>query len=203
MSFQTLVYSTVNDVRIHFDLYLPQSLASGSLPVIIYFHSGGLMAGSRKDVFFPEILKGLSEYPSFEHNLIAPDLTLAKGFAFISADYRLLPTSTAYDQIHDLKVLWAYLSGDHISAHLPANTTLNLDKLAVIGTSAGTYIARLSAIHCNPAPKRLLLGYGQGGHLLSHRLLNLPPHVFPDCTCSGSLSSSSFLTYYRRHKRNG
>jgi hypothetical protein len=43
---QTFVYSTVDKLEVKLDLYVPPN-ATGSLPAIICFHSGGLMVGDR------------------------------------------------------------------------------------------------------------------------------------------------------------
>jgi acetyl esterase/lipase len=52
---QTLVYSTVEDHDIKLDYYLPPN-AKGALPAVIYYHGGGMTAGSRKDGQFPHWL---------------------------------------------------------------------------------------------------------------------------------------------------
>ena len=44
----TLVYSKIKDLEIKLDLYLPPD-ATGTLPVIIFFHGGGLTVGNRQD----------------------------------------------------------------------------------------------------------------------------------------------------------
>lgn len=59
---QTFVYSTVNECEIHLDLYLPAAAPASqeaplALPVVLFFHGGGVFRGSRKSVL-PE-LKGI------------------------------------------------------------------------------------------------------------------------------------------------
>lgn len=54
---QTLVYSTVGDHEIKLDYYLPPK-ANGALPIVIYYHGGGMTAGSRRDGQFPRWLYG-------------------------------------------------------------------------------------------------------------------------------------------------
>lgn len=53
---QTLTYSTVGDHEIKLDYYLP--VATGRLPAIIYYHGGGMTAGSRRSVPYPGWLYG-------------------------------------------------------------------------------------------------------------------------------------------------
>jgi acetyl esterase/lipase len=45
---QTLVYSTIGNLEIKLDLYLPPN-ATGALPAIVFFHGGGLTVGDRHD----------------------------------------------------------------------------------------------------------------------------------------------------------
>lgn len=50
---QTFVYSTVGDLDIHMDVYLPtpNSLPSVShIPAVIFFHGGGIFRGNRKSI---------------------------------------------------------------------------------------------------------------------------------------------------------
>lgn len=53
---QTLVYSTVGDHEIKLDYYLPR--ANGALPAVIYYHGGGMTAGSRRGGGLPHWLFG-------------------------------------------------------------------------------------------------------------------------------------------------
>ena len=74
----TLVYKTVTnpdadgnnpqEVSLHLDVYLPHSYSKGAsisesdgagVPVVVYFHGGGLLVGNRKS-WFPEWLRGQS-----------------------------------------------------------------------------------------------------------------------------------------------
>jgi acetyl esterase/lipase len=41
------VYSTIDDHEVKLDYYLPNA-ARGSLPAVIYYHGGGMTAGSRR-----------------------------------------------------------------------------------------------------------------------------------------------------------
>lgn len=51
---QTLVYSTVGNHKIKLDYYLPH--AHGKLPAVIYYHGGGMTAGSRRSGGLPHWL---------------------------------------------------------------------------------------------------------------------------------------------------
>ncbi|BAE65967.1 unnamed protein product [Aspergillus oryzae RIB40] len=54
---KTLVYSTVDGHDIKLDYYLP-SKQEGCLPAVIYYHGGGMTAGSRRSIGFQHWLYG-------------------------------------------------------------------------------------------------------------------------------------------------
>ena len=56
---KTIVYSRIGSLEIKLDLYVPASSKAKTLPAIVFFHGGGMTAGSRKDVFYPEDMEGL------------------------------------------------------------------------------------------------------------------------------------------------
>ncbi|KAH8831732.1 Alpha/Beta hydrolase protein [Flagelloscypha sp. PMI_526] len=160
----TFTYSVVEGHSIQFDLYLPPQVGKSTIPAVVFFHGGGLVSGSRKDMFFPAVFK---------------DLTVTHGYAFISAEYRLLqwPATSGHHIVEDIKALWTYLSQP---LDLSSSTlTIDLNNSVVAGASAGAYVARLASIYLSPQPKAMLLGYGFGGNLLSNRGLWLPPDNIP------------------------
>ncbi|KAJ5640500.1 Alphabeta hydrolase fold [Penicillium herquei] len=155
---QTVVYSTVNDHEIKFDFWLPRT--TGHLPAMIYYHGGGMSAGSRRGRGFPQWM--------YNH-------CQEKGYIFISADYRLCHPSNAMDQIDDAKNLFSYLS-NQFHQNLPTSTTLDTARIAVTGFSAGAYSARAACLYANPKPAALLSVYGLGGNmLLDHWTRARPP----------------------------
>ncbi|CAF0941647.1 unnamed protein product [Rotaria sordida] len=93
---------------------------------------------------------------------------LASGWAFISADYRLLIPCTGYDILADVNSLFAYLASDQLNRDLD-NTSHRLDpsRLAVGGASAGAYVAYLAGIHARPKPRAVFGLYGIGGRMIS------------------------------------
>jgi len=72
---QTFVYKTA-PVPIRLDVYLPSAPPSDGqgLPLLVWFHGGGLLQGNRDSVA-PHHLNGVTKH----------------GYALISADYRLCP----------------------------------------------------------------------------------------------------------------
>ncbi len=53
-AYSTIVYKTIGDLKLHFDLYHPRLEThpqSAKVPAVIYFHGGGLTVGNRKSWF--------------------------------------------------------------------------------------------------------------------------------------------------------
>ncbi|PYI01593.1 alpha/beta-hydrolase [Aspergillus sclerotiicarbonarius CBS 121057] len=156
---KTLVYFTIDNHNVHLDYYLPP-VTSGNLPAIIYYHGGGMTAGSRRGRGFPHWL-----YNHCQQN----------NYIFIAADYRLCHPTTALDQIEDAKAMFTFLSGPFQSV-LPDTTTIDTTRIAVTGFSAGGFSARAACVYANPKPAALLTGYGScGDWLLDHWTRARPP----------------------------
>ncbi|KAL0574944.1 hypothetical protein V5O48_007018 [Marasmius crinis-equi] len=178
MSPVTLTYKVVKDVPIKLDVYLPENRQNGvRLPAVVYFHGGGLVLGSRHcEDLFPTWLQGeLCTSPSSTELLLCSILfsarTNAAGYAFISADYRLIPTgpTTGHDVVEDIKDVFAFLRGQDLKiAHENGDEVL-LDpgKIAVSGSSAGGLCAYLSVIHVTPKPAAALPIFAMGGDFLT------------------------------------
>ncbi|KAL4807722.1 Alpha/Beta hydrolase protein [Aspergillus unguis] len=147
---QTVVYSSIDNHEVRLDFYLPPT-PTGPLPAIIYYHGGGMTAGSRCEYPWPEWL--------YKH-------CQKKNYMFISADYRLCHPTNTLDQIEDAKALFSYLASDTFAAQLPANCSIDTARIAVSGFSAGAYSARAACLYANPKPAALLSVYGLGGNLL-------------------------------------
>ncbi len=76
------------------------------------------------------------------------------GWAFISADYRLLIPCTDHDILADVKNLFNYLSSDEMNNDLKnASFCIDSSRLVVAGASAVANIAYLAAVHAKPKPK--------------------------------------------------
>ncbi|KAE8373989.1 alpha/beta-hydrolase [Aspergillus bertholletiae] len=156
----TLVYSTVDGHDIKLDYYLP-SIRAGCLPAVIYYHGGGMTAGSRRGMGFPNWLY---------------DYCQTQGYIFISADYRLCHPCTALDQIEDAKALFRFLAGEGFQKALPEYISLDTSRIAVTGFSAGAYSARAACLYATPKPAALMTGFGAAGDwLLDHWTAGRPP----------------------------
>lgn len=110
---EDIYYTSSNHPRQTLDLYLPDC---DSFPVVIYFHGGGIVSGSKKQMF----LRYLQQ----------------KGIAVISANYRLYPEASYPDFIKDgaAVVAWAY-------KHMQEYGTVT--GVFVGGSSAGGYITQM------------------------------------------------------------
>ncbi|KAF4617368.1 hypothetical protein D9613_006159 [Agrocybe pediades] len=160
----TIQYKTHgSNIPMYYDIHLPSSLSEESearkvevpaIPAVVYFHGGGLSVGNRRS-WTPIWLK---------------KRVLDLGYAYISPDYRLLPPATAFDIVEDLQDLFKHISNTTFNGRSQA-FRIDMDRIAVAGSSAGGTCAYLAATHCLPKPKALVSMYGMGGNfLISHYL---------------------------------
>ncbi|KAH8204914.1 hypothetical protein TruAng_000953 [Truncatella angustata] len=155
---QTLVYHEVGGHEVKLDYYLPPHV-SGSLPVVIHYHGGGMTAGSRRDDFPHWLYDGCQE----------------KGYIFVSPDYRLAHPCTVLDMIEDAKALMQFLASDAFEHTLPPGLTVDTRRIAVAGSSAGAYQARAACVYGSPRPAVLMTAFGLGGDLLLDHWTNPRP----------------------------
>ncbi|KAH8824715.1 Alpha/Beta hydrolase protein [Flagelloscypha sp. PMI_526] len=173
MSFTRIVYSHLQGIPLEFELWLPTStVPSQPLPVVIFFHGGGLMSGGKNDLLFATWLR---------------DLSIQCGFAFIAADYPLLHPLTYKDIITQTKELFKFISSPSMNEHLPAGVAVNPERIAVTGFSAGAYVSRIAVIHAQPKPVALLSAFGMGGDFLNNTWVT-GNKVYP-----GPVSQEAFL----------
>ncbi len=113
----------LTDREISYRLYAPSSAASGAvLPGIIFFHGGGMVAGSIAT-----------------HDLICRALCEESGARLLSIDYRLAPEHRFPAAIEDA------VTAVRETARYAATLGIDAKKLAVCGDSAG---ATLAAVAC-------------------------------------------------------
>ncbi|EJU05288.1 alpha/beta-hydrolase [Dacryopinax primogenitus] len=118
------VYKTASGVPIRLSLYLPSSAhpkPAAGFPVIIWFHPGSWVDGSRGDISRVQVATALDA-----------------GWAFVSADYRLAPQVRVPDQLEDAKDAIAWVRARNLEG-------VDALKLVVAGSSAGGLIALLAA----------------------------------------------------------
>jgi acetyl esterase/lipase len=132
----TVDYKVGRDFTLKGDLYPALEKSS---PVIVYIHGGGLFWGSRED---------LKKEPL--------DYYRQAGFTVFSIDYRLAPESKLADIKEDIESAldWVENEGSKLYDY-------DREKVAVIGGSAGAYLALLSGTF-ERKPKVIVSFYGYG-----------------------------------------
>ena len=134
---QTCTYKTVGECEIKADVYsLP---GDAPRPGILFIHGGALIFGNRGSVF--------------DHQL---ERYLDHGFVVIAIDYRLAPETKLPDIIEDLSDAYAWAR-----AQGPQLCHLDPERLAVVGDSAGGYLALMSGL-LRPRPRAIVSFYGFG-----------------------------------------
>jgi acetyl esterase/lipase len=136
MSKTTIVYKKDIHFEIKADFY---PVAQKSSPVLVYIHGGGLYWGSREDMKAEQI-----------------DFYLRAGFNVFSIDYRLAPETKLPEIRDDIADALSWLEQDGIKQF-----DYNPEKIAVVGSSAGGYLALLSGT-LEKKPKAIVSFYGYG-----------------------------------------
>lgn len=135
---RTVTFKTVGDCPIYADVY--QVPSGQAQPAILWLHGGGLIMGDR--TMLP--LDQLTRY-------------LHAGFTVVAADYRLAPETKLAAILADV------LDAFHwVRATGPDCLGVDPDRVAVVGHSAGAYLALLVACNLSPRPGALVSFYGYG-----------------------------------------
>jgi len=99
---------------------------------------------------------------SHHFSLTTTDDCTAKGWVFLTYDYRKLIPFTGHDILADLNSLFS-----HYHTTLVLKHNLSVTNVFVAGYSAGGYVAQLAAAHWEPKPLGMFLVAAQGGKVLS------------------------------------
>ncbi len=134
----THTYKTVGELAIKADVHRPDD--DSIRPVVVWIHGGALINGHRA---------GISDR--------IKDMMLGAGYAIVSIDYRLAPETQLPGIIEDLEDAFRW-----VRAEGPSLFHANVDKLAVMGGSAGGYLTLTSGFRVQPPPAVLVAFWGYG-----------------------------------------
>ncbi|WP_313801729.1 alpha/beta hydrolase [Sphingobium sp.] len=127
-------YSTIAGYRpITLDLYRPAK-AAGPLPLVIYVHGGGWMAGHTRQS------GAFSDFPA-----VLADLS-ARGYVVASLEYRLSGEAPFPAAIDDVRTAIRFLKAN------AARYGIDAGHAAIWGGSAGGQLTALAALDCGHAP---------------------------------------------------
>lgn len=126
-------YKSVQGHDIKANVFLPES--NGLHPVLIYFHGGGFIFGNRD--------QGLN-------NAIKEKL-LASNYAIVSADYRLAPETKLQEILNDVSDIIKWLRENGVQKF-----SIDTNKIAVAGGSAGGYLALSTGFNKDYAPNAIV-----------------------------------------------
>lgn len=145
----TITYKVVQGHKITVDVLIPQdehttpALHGRGVPLVAKFHGGGLVTGA-------------SLYPGF----LAPwNFQFAQRHSAIMVfpNYRLLPESDAADLLEDLADFWNWVAHD-LQAFMSKTVEgciVNLQKVVIIGDSAGGFFAIQSGLMIDQLPSSI------------------------------------------------
>ena len=134
---QTYAYKTVGDLQIKAEVHrFDDDVAR---PVVVWIHGGALIAGNRRGV------RGVVE------------TMMEEGYVVVSIDYRLAPETKLPSIIEDLEDAFAWLH-----ARGPELFNADTSRIAVMGSSAGGYLALTAGFRAEPRPTAVVSFWGYG-----------------------------------------
>jgi acetyl esterase/lipase len=139
----TYTYKSDGACEIKLDVYA--AVSDKPTPIIVTLHGGGLIVGSRQDV--------ASQGPS-----VLREMCTAAGYTQVAIDYRLAPETPLQAIVQDLEDAWRYLHAIWPSARYNTDTS----RIALLGRSAGAYLALLGGVRLTPRPSAIVSFYGYG-----------------------------------------
>ncbi len=134
----TDTFKVVDGLPIQADVYRPPD--DKVRPVVVWIHGGALIMGQRTGM------------PPAQLNRY-----LEAGFAVVAIDYRLAPETKLPAIVQDVEdgIAWFRRDG-------AARYGLASNRLAVVGHSAGGYLALTAGARCRPRPNAVVAFYGYG-----------------------------------------
>jgi acetyl esterase/lipase len=134
----TYTYKTMGDLRIRADVYRkPDDIVR---PAILWLHGGALIMGNRRGL-----------------NPAQAERYLNAGYTIISIDYRLAPQAKLSQILEDLADAHQWVRSEG-----PKLFRIDPNRIAVVGHSAGGYLALTAGFRLNPRPTAVVSFYGYG-----------------------------------------
>ncbi|WP_313640731.1 alpha/beta hydrolase [Paenibacillus sp.] len=135
----TFTYKTIDGINLQLDHY---STGRANSPALVYFHGGGLITGSRKEMTEAKAC-----------------LFTSAGIAVLSVDYRLAPETKLPAIVDDVQDALHWIRNE-------GAMKLQLDpgRMAIMGSSAGGFLAMLAGTFPEK-PQAIVSMYGYGSLL--------------------------------------
>ncbi|WP_433944939.1 alpha/beta hydrolase fold domain-containing protein [Paenibacillus sp. SN-8-1] len=132
---ETRIYKQLENCSIGADIYYQ----GAGTPVIIYIHSGALIFGTREWLPSEQI-----------------DYLTKSGFSVVNIDYRLAPETNLEFIVEDIRDAMNWVRTEAVEWY-----DFDIDKIAVVGGSAGGYLGLLSGT-MDYRPNAIVSLYGYG-----------------------------------------
>ena len=134
----TYTYKKVGDHAIRADVY--RKPGDSVRPAILFLHGGALITGNRRGINHVQAVKYLDA-----------------GYTIVSIDYRLAPSTKLKSIIEDIEDAYRWVRTEG-----PTLFRIDPNRVAVVGHSAGGYLALMSGVRFKPEPKAIVSFYGYG-----------------------------------------
>ncbi|KAH7116306.1 Alpha/Beta hydrolase protein [Dactylonectria macrodidyma] len=121
---QTFTYKVVSNLELKLDIMFPLEPGPGATPVLLHYHGGFLIIGNRHSLLPHWLIKAC----------------VSRKWIFATADYRLIPETTAHSSVED--AVDAY---EWAVRHLPSLLNIVTGPVILAGSSAGAYLALTAA----------------------------------------------------------
>jgi acetyl esterase/lipase len=135
---ETYTYKTIGDCELKADVVRESS--TNRLPIAVWIHGGALIMGDRRGV-----------------DRVLRDELVNAGYAVVSIDYRLAPETKLAAILEDVQDAFAW-----IRKEAPNAFGARVDRIAVLGGSAGGYLTLCSGFLVDPHPAALVSFWGYG-----------------------------------------
>lgn len=135
---EAIVYRRIDGLDLCLDVHTHQGIDHA--PVVFWIHGGALIGGHRDNI-----------------KPWQRDWYRERGYAVVSVDYRLAPETKLSAIVDDMRAAWEWLHSDGVSRF-----GFDTRRVAVVGHSAGGYLALVCGYAVSPKPRALVSFYGYG-----------------------------------------